>query len=267
MGGPFEHASERQVEGETCAEVVDALALVIALAIDPAVSTAPPPSSAPSPALLPTPAPPSEPAPPEATPPPSPVSEPPPPAPLRDRAPAQSPAASFGLRPTVGASFVTFTGLAPDPLAGAAVFTELESDSPRLLAPSVRVTATGAANGAFESAPASIVLAALRADGCPARIRSGPGSIRACLAVDTGLLRAEGGDVARPLPATRFWLDLAALARARWSLPGRFFVEVDGGLTLPVTRPTFVYYTPFVVVHEVPVLAATASVGAGLRFR
>ncbi len=80
------------------------------------------------------------------------------------------------------------------------------------------------------------------------------------------MLRVEGIDVADPGAATPFWLDAAALLRARWS-SARFFAEIDGGAFVPITQPTFVFRAPRVVVHEVPWAGAVVSIGAGAHFR
>jgi hypothetical protein len=157
------------------------------------------------------------------------------------------------------------SGVAPDAVLGAGGYVELESS--RGLAPSARLAAFGAANGAFAGRSASFLIVAGRLDGCPVRLGSRTLSVRPCLAASLGLIRAEGISVADATVADRVWLDLSALARLRWAPgAGRVFLEIDGGLAIPLLRSTFVFESPTVVVHQVPPAGAVASAGAGVRF-
>jgi hypothetical protein len=269
IGTPNGHR-ERDVAGDSCADVVDALALVTALALDPNASTAPtlpdgtrqvatplPPqtSTAPTalaPALTPL------------------VVSP-------DRAPAEaptepSPAASgptsMQWHAAIGAGPLSWTGAAPDVLLGGAVFVEVDATRAQFFAPSVRVAALGVANGIFESPAAHIWVAAGRVEACPVRLGPPTLSARACVALDAGGVHAVAVDIAHPLPAERLWVDVTPLLRGRWA-PGTSggFVDLDVGALVPVTRPTFFDTTPTEVVHAVPSVGLNAMAAVGWRFR
>ncbi len=270
---------ERDVEGDHCDQVVDALALVTALAIDPNASfipsaapfhtlarsagamakaeAAPVPSAGatgPSESLL------------------DPLSHFPQ-ATARDGLAERGTAASAPSVPawagSIGVSLFTLTGAAPDALAGAGAHAELACGARgRLLCPSGRISALGGVNGAFASRSASFLFGAARADGCPLRLGTEAISFRPCGAADVGLLRAQGLDIAHPVVAERLWNSLAALARGRWEpQSSRGFVEIEAGLAAPLLRPSFVYQTPAVVVHQTPGAVVLASATAGWRFR
>jgi hypothetical protein len=243
------HVSKRDVEDALCVEVVDALALVTALAVDPNASLSP---SGPAPvasAPVANAKPPAEGAAPEpvAV---IPLVAPPPvaetarrPAPSRpreaDRSPS-SPAPRWSVN--LGASLVTTAGIAPDALAGGGGLGEIESGSRGWLAPSARLTLFVAANGVFEStttSKADFLLLAGRVDFCPLRVGSRGLSLRPCVAVDIGAVRAEA--VVDGVAGVEGWFDAAALVRARWAPGGgRFFVELEGGIFVPVNHSSFV---------------------------
>ena len=292
--------SERDVEDPLCTDVVDALALVTALAVDPKATLsrpAPPPDSASAAPLAPRP---------DAVSPDSPavmpaLSSPP----VATNAPlpnAPPPSSSVAARPSdsglatsaprwgvgVGATFVTMAAVAPDALAGGGGFGEIESRLPGLLAPSARLAIFAAGDGVFLKASlATFYLVAARADVCPARLGSRGVSIRACVATDVGSLVATGivtnttsgagPDVTSARQAVVAWFDATALLRARWAPGhGRFFIEADGGILIPITRPNFGYdytnppYTltkPKFTSQYPPKWAGPAgSLTAGLRF-
>ena len=261
--------SERDVEDTLCADVVDALALVTALAVDPraTLSLAAPPE-APSAAGVP----------------PLGASAPevvtvipliaPLPAPTDPLVPAPAQAASSPTDPDqssaplaprrgahIGAAFVTMAGIAPDTLAGGGGFGELESRSLRWLAPSGRLTVFAAENGALASRTASFLLVAGRLDFCPVRVGSREVSLRPCAATDIGAVSAQGINAApgRGVRGGEAGWDAAALLRARWTPgKGRFFVEAEGGIFVPLNRSSFVYENPFKTI-QTPWWAAPAG--------
>jgi hypothetical protein len=270
-------ASERDVQDALCSNVVDALALVTALAVDPNATLLLPAAASPPPAG------PAEP-PLDAPPPDSPAIAPPPPPPpaatipppaarptspplAKPRSPSSAPRWGAG----AGATFVTIAGIAPDPLVGGGAYGEIESRSPGSVAPSVRITVFATENGVLDTRTLVFDLLAARADLCPWRIGSRTVSIRPCVAVDVGALYADGTkvNVTDPKSHTIAWFDAAALLRGRWA-PGHgpFFIELEGGILVPVTRPSF-YYGGADGIHQVDPLWAVAvagSLAAGLRF-
>jgi hypothetical protein len=226
----------REFESAACADVVDALALVTALAIDPHAVLTPSRSPTSSPAPI---------------------------------APISPPRSPRGYGVNSGAEFVLLTAaLAPDALAGATTYGELESSRPGPLAPSFRASMLYAQNGLFASASATFALVAGRFEVCPVRIGPREAWLRACVVTDAGLLRGEGVAVPHPFVAKEAWLDAGAIARARWSPSGTpLFLEVAAGAVYPITQPTFVYLRPHTLVYGVPAAAAgTVAAGAGVHF-
>jgi hypothetical protein len=240
---------ERAVEGETCEEAIDALALVTALAIDPnakltvveaptsasaSASVAPPPKSPPTDVSIAAP-------------------------PITSDAPAWS--------TNVGASLDAVTAIAPTLSAGGDAFVEVDSRSSAALAPSFRLAARYVTTAVGSSTrEADFARATLHADACPLRIGDDVGlSARTCVTSDVGLLHVRGVDVANPASANRFWLDVGVLLRARWSVTS-YFVEASAGLFAPLTKDTYVFTTPRIVVHEIPSFAGIFSLGGGVRF-
>jgi hypothetical protein len=149
------------------------------------------------------------------------------------------------------------------------VFAEVESMSRRVLAPSVRLAVLAAENGVFVSNPADgFRLLAGRVDVCPLRLGSRDLSLRPCVASDGGGLRAEGIDVTTPRTVVVAWFDVALLVRGRWAPGrGRFFLEAEGGILIPVTYPNFGYENPPAFEHRyTPGPGAAGSLAAGLRF-
>jgi len=277
--------SERDVEDFRCSAVVDALALVTALAVDPnallsprvaAASASAAPVQAPLEASGPEPttvipliAPPPPPTPkpakvvfaaplpraPESQSPPDRVEE----------APQPRPRWRAGL----GASFVTLAGIAPDTLTGGGGFVEIERESRRWLAPSVRLLGFAAENGAFSSPVASFLMGGGRMDLCPVRVGSPDLSLRACVTADLGAVRAEGLQVpagGHGIPSVEAWFDAGALLRSRW-VPGRgrLFVEAEGGMFVPVNRSTWNYTNPPSTVWTPWVVGSVGSLAMGVR--
>jgi hypothetical protein len=171
-----------------------------------------------------------------------------------------------------GATFLTIAGIAPDSLVGVGAYGEIESRSPGWVAPSVRITVFATENGVLDSRTVVFDLLAARADLCPLRIGSRDASVRLCFAVDVGGLYADGmsADVTHPHAQAVAWFDAAALLRGRWAFGhGPFFIELEGGILVPVTRPTF-YYGETGGLHQ-PVdhlwdPAVAGSLAAGMRF-
>jgi hypothetical protein len=252
--------STRTVAGETCEDVVGALALVAAIAIDPTAIAAPP---APDPVPVSAPLSPPVPAPP--TPDPLPRPDPPPveTAPLvLARSPAEPdrvPSRASRWRIDLGAGAEVRTAFAQTPLYGAAVAAGIRGRGD--LAPAI---SAGFAYDTGSSAAARFALATGEADGCLHRALGRSWVLAPCVQVDLGQARATGVQVAHPGEANRLWSDVSALARARVHLTREIYAEASAGPSLSLTRPTYVFEDPYVVVHHVPLVGFYAAVSAGV---
>jgi hypothetical protein len=174
------------------------------------------------------------------------------------------------LRLNAGTAVAMFGAVAPGPLGGVDVYGELESGAPSWLSPSLRIAVLAAKSHIVDSfAQADFALGVVQAEGCPLRFPShGDLSLRPCASVDVGWVHAQGVEVTRPYPADRPWFDVRAMLRGRWSpRQSALFAEASGGFLIPVTQPVFVFHTPTVEVHRVPMVGGVASAGVGIHFR
>ncbi len=250
----------RRLQGATCAELVDAVGLVIALTIDPDAVRSLPAEEATRASIA------------EVTPR---ASSPPSVAKERDAPPARDvavpPAAASRARwvPFVRGGIQAELGTLPYAALGVfgAVGVELER-GPAALAPSFAFEPSFATSDAFASAPArgSYMRGAARVEACPLRFVAFGASLRPCAWMGAGLVRAE--DTAAPVPEVRMapWADAGARLRFRGEFGRRLFVEVDAGAVVPITRPTFVLEQPRSIVYATPAVGGTFALGGGVRF-
>ena len=276
--------STREVFGDTCNEVVLALALMTALAIDPAAeppvprgandaarvddASSPPRGASPAASTVPQ-------EPPSANPRPAPAAP--------ERRPGSQPSLAFAanVRPprpktmwqwSIGAEGEALAGLAPGLGAGVGAFVDVTDEAlPGPLALSFRVTLSGLAGDVTFAGPVGARLEWLlaRVEGCPLRFSASRVAFVLCAALDAGVLQSEGTGLVTNVTQLRGWLAPSALGRVAWSWPGRLFVEGGVGLTAPVTHYGFYYQhtaTPDRGVYTFAVAGATANLGAGYRF-
>jgi hypothetical protein len=250
--------TEREVTGDTCEEVVSALALIVALTIDPHAST--------SSAVAPPPAPP--PADPPAPPPAEPAASPPVPAPPADVAPARPPREPRW-RFSVSAEASAAAGIAPRWVIGVPLAVHAQSPSRGLLSPSFHLGVQRASSGSIDvdahGATAAFDWTVGTADACPGRVRYAAFSAEPCLRFEAGTLHGAGGAIAPAREATRAWVALGALGRASFSLAPPLFVALESGLHLPLTRTTY-YFEPNTTIYRAPAVGGFVGAGVGARF-
>ncbi|WP_438027234.1 hypothetical protein [Sorangium sp. So ce233] len=218
-------ASDRDVSGDTCEDVVAALAVVTALAIGahaaeaPATAAAPVASASASAVAVP-PAPvagerPRRPAP------------PPPPVPATDAA----------ARLTLGAQLLYGAMVGPRAF-GARLFAEpplgaMDSDiGPLRFHADLEVSSDVPAAGGS----ASFRLAAVAADACPFGAAYGALRLAPCARFEAGLLSASRRGDAPARSAARGWLAIALPVRARLLLWGPLVLDAEAGLRMPLLR-------------------------------
>jgi hypothetical protein len=254
-------AGTRTVEAERCDDVVSALALVTAIAIDPraltASASAPTPASAFPLSSASAPAPESAPAP---TPESAPAPALPPIEPDRLLSASRQPLPVGRLDVSAGAEMRT--AFSPMPLFGGNVAVGLRGRGP--LAPAAYA---GFAYDTGADTAARYALATAEVGACLERSLGAAFTVAPCLQLDVGQARTSGVDVASPADATRLWSDLSLLGRGRMSLSRTFSVEASVGPFLSLTRPTYVFEDPTIVVHQVPLLGFYAGVSASATLR
>ncbi|WP_433933567.1 hypothetical protein AB3662_04325 [Sorangium cellulosum] len=218
-------ASDRDVSGDTCDDVVAALAVVTALAIGtqaaeaPATVAAPAASASASAAAVP----------------PAPVAgeRPRPPAPE----PPPVPATDAATRLTLGAQFLYGAMVGPRAF-GARLFAEppvgaMDSDiGPLRFHADLEVSSDIPAAGGS----ASFRLAAVAGDACPFGAAYGALRLAPCARVEGGLLSVSRRGNAPVRSAARGWLAIALPVRARLLLWGPLVLDAEAGLRMPLLR-------------------------------
>lgn len=242
----------RQVVGPECGEVATVLALATALAIDPQASLTADPVDVP------------------------PVTPEPPPPPLKK---PESEAGTLGgaspppseddtsarwivaLGPTVEAAIaprVAFGGTVElawrAPGGGAVSSAGLELT---YLGTSTYHSGTTASTFNYMYARPSLCSVALRW-----QAESG---IAPCLASELGAVTGSGTNVPSGSTRTRIWATVDVGLRLFQTLGPQWFVELEGGVVLPITRYRYVFLDPNTPVYSVPSAASLASLRLGAR--
>ena len=262
---PAGAVSVRELRGDACPDVADAIALVMALGIDPnamtavtAVTAVTAPGARPGEPRLAS------------------VAPAPPAAPTPDLPPRPRPApssASYRLRPSAGIGIGASSGLAPRVLAVPALF--LGADfvpAPRrdgvALSLGLRLSAVTASSrsAGLLSETATLGFTAGRLDACPLRAVLGPLEASACARAEAGVLRASGAGVLSPRTPSYPWFSLGAALRLGARVVGPLFVEIEGAVTFPLVREHFFFDDPQTTVFDVPPVAAVAGGALGVRF-
>jgi hypothetical protein len=177
----------------------------------------------------------------------------------------EPPSRSRGLRLGVAAAATVHSGIAPTVAPGAAFGLLVLDPSPTVFAPAL------GADGEFASATAvrselgtaSFTWLAGRLWGCPLRYQSTSFALRPCASFDAGFVRARGDEAFRARTQTAPWVAAGPLARLDWMASRIASFVFQAGAVFPLSRDSYVFL-PDDVVHEVPVVALSASVGAAL---
>jgi hypothetical protein len=282
--------STREVTGETCAEVVSALALMTALSIDPMAIVTPgsgPQAQEPSTDGAPTPgvnpSKPSETARPAGKPAPDIPSE-------RRQASTPKPVTPDGAidahsgavasestphpRWAMGGGGEALVGLAPVWGLGGGVFVAVEGKARGHFVPAFRASfSTAAASAEFPQATgAGLVWLLAGFEACPLRFAwSTELSTSFCGELQGGVLHSGGASAGlqRNYDAYMPWVAAGALSRVAWAVSDHWFVEGAAGLTVPLIRYHFYFqdaYNQSVTVYEFKPVGATLGMLTGYRF-
>jgi hypothetical protein len=261
-------STQRDVNGQTCAEVLEALTLVARIAIDPVHARDPDSREAQKPADSRAP-------------------------PVRDAASGQKRAdrppkqesiqgastadsaasasesrRSWSFRSGMGAQVFVSTTVSPSLTPGAGMFADLVGQPPAWLG--LRAGLRLAASGESETGAgtARFTLIAARFGACMPRLQlSARWTICPIAGVETGVLNARGTETSGGRSATRPWLALGAGFRLEWRLTSQLFAELEGEGAMPVIRDRFVFDEPETTVHEPSFLGANGAIGLSYRLR
>jgi len=256
----------REIEGDDCNDVATGLAVAVAMAIDPgarATEEPQPPIDDPATSESATPQGgavlPDAPTRPEM---PSPKRPPPTPRPRTDA--AEPFAVSIGAR-------LELTSAVSGALPLVAGFVEMTWPAPtRLpwLAPTVRVGArqSFARTSTLGSADISILWSAGFVELCPGRMSLGTTVlVNACITANAGVVSAEARGAPGAETAYRAWLDYGATVGVRWRIHAKIFVEIVGGVAVPITRDRF-RVEPDGAAVVAPRAGGIGGIGSGWRF-
>jgi hypothetical protein len=233
---------ERSVRGASCAEIVDALALITALQLDPEASSEvrreePPPAK---------PTPPSPPA-------------PPPKARVKDDGLVWSFDAALGLIP--------FDSTLPGPDLGFAASAGASSEG-RLFAPEAFVYARrttgdvgrGEGRGEFSILAFGVL-------GCPVRTPArGQLAFRPCAGFELGALSAAGVGLVLEKKETTLWIAPLVAVRGEWQFTPTFFASGTLGVRFPLLRQHY-FFESGENVHDIPRVSVGFDLGIGVRLR
>ncbi len=241
-------SSEREIHGESCADVVAALAAFLALALDVAWSTA---QEAPR-----------EDGPPPAPPPDLPSAPSSPRVPTRSvRTASVSTPARWSAWGRAGIVTGTADDLAPQVAFGLEVAKRSPSSGPlaRVGIALARSPERGVSTGTV-----AFTWAASALDLCLASSR-GRWSVRACAAAELGALLGQSFDLAVSKAGVRPWVGAGGKSAVAFALEPGWALELDVGALSPLVR------VPFLVegrrAFEPPPVAFRAAFGVGYRFR
>lgn len=255
---PGGDASVREVPGESCEEVIRALALMTALTVDPDVST-----KDRDPAGEPAPTPPAQPASPAqaATP--------------RILAPPVREVRT-GWHWSTGIDGQVMSRASPKLGVGGTWFIEAEAPGTSTANPSVRAGVFFDRSSATlpSGAGGALVWSAALLEACPIRVALISTRLLAfpCAATHLGVLYSHGEHLAESKNALQWWSDVDLGVRVRFAASSHWRIAAQGLLLFPLTRPTFDVKqagpdqaaSP---VFAVPAWGAIIALGAGYQFR
>jgi hypothetical protein len=91
-------------------------------------------------------------------------------------------------------------------------------------------------------------------DGCPVRL---------------GVIHGEGRRISQPKKTVSLWSDAGPMLRLRFGVTARLFLDAQGGIVLPLHRPSFEITDmgSSMTAYSVPRLGASAGIGVAYRFR
>jgi hypothetical protein len=259
IAGGGDPLAERVMQGESCQEVVEALALAVALAVDPkaadprpeptAESNAAPVASAPV-AAVPRPAPP-----------------PVPTEPRRLERPTQQTAHAAPMGYGLGASVVGAAWATPNPLVGPAVTAELLNAPAGVLA-ALRLgveqgwSKTMQANGW----PVGFERTLARVEACPVAWTAGGIQVMPCGQASGGIVQATSEQIPRATHVVRPWISVGADALVRVGLGGHVSADMRVGVDFALARDRFIFQ-PDVLIYQAPWASGFAAVGLFYQLR
>jgi hypothetical protein len=138
--------------------------------------------------------------------------------------------------------------------------------TPRVFSPWARLSAV-VAHGEATASPGGVEVWLLqgRLDLCPLRLGGQRFFASPCAGLGAGPLFSRGVAVAAPRRQASPWVSAEAAVHLQWNATSRFFVEGEGGVTIPILLHRF-FVEPDTTLYTLPRIAARAGLGAGVLF-
>lgn len=253
--------SARRVTAETCADVAEAMSLIVALAANPTrreEAAAEPPRPPPPPR--------------KETPhrrrhaarrPPRPAAKAVPPHPAVAPEPEPPPTSLL----YAGADLALAGGVTPEALAGASPYFGWQSLEDGPISPEFRLSAlrSRATLAASPAATASFVWTVGRLDGCPFALTRGPFRLTTCVRIEAGAMRVDTTAIRDPRGGLTGWFAAGPLVRAQQRVKGSLFADAELGALVRATQERYVVL-PTSTFYTVPLVGLCAGVGMGALF-
>jgi len=238
-------AEVREIEGETCENVVSALGLLAALAVDLEPEKSGPPEGIEASSTKKT----------------QPVLF------RSERGPPADWAWSAEAGAQVGAGSMLGPDMAPVVLPFVGVGFERPPRGGVDLAARVRLGFVRGAQSITTSAgDASFRVMAAQLDVCPIRFGLATGlALRACSTGQLGAVQASGARVADAQTDVRAWLLVGVLGRVEWEVIHHLLLEAQGGVVVAATRHRY-FVDPDTTLYRMPIVGGIFSGGLAIRF-
>lgn len=230
------HETTRELRAASCAEAVEALALIVAILLDPEADSrphlrspsVPPPISRSAPTLA-------------------------------TRHPPYFAA---------GVEWSALGGVAPDTLLGPRGFLEVGRAPARRWLSSLRLSWVRAASASTEQSPGELAafwLDAARIDGCALRWSSHGASLEPCVGFEAGMLTANSTHLEGSRSRTLGWAAVSGILRGVFCYDDTATIHADLGVGMPLMRYRFRFsgQAPLYTSAE---LGIRAGIGVGVRF-
>lgn len=229
----------RVVGGDTCDSVVDALALMSAMSLTAVAGPAAPPKEVPAPPGVDD---------------------------LRRDGPIDG---RPGLHLSAGGGGGATFAMAPVAAPEALVFLEGSLQNGTVWSPSLRAGFEYAASGATNvpGGAMKVTRSLGELDVCPLAWSPGAFRLSPCVHLEGGVLEASGLSVMPENTARRPWFAAGALARSRYVVSSRIFVELTGGVVAPFVRDRFYFEPTESTVFRAPAVSGFVSGGIGVTIR
>jgi hypothetical protein len=243
----------RRVSGARCEDIAAVLALATALAIDPHAALSPDTEDQ-QPAFAES-APPSPVAAPSSSA--SPVDTDEPYTPSTPRGPW---AFALGLGPRL------FLGTTPKPALGGGIWLEARPSHQHRFSVGIELALLQTPSSPVQDAALDFQFFLADPQICPHLITLTDSlALDPCVGFELGLVTGRSSGIQDAQTARRFWAAVDPLLRLQLTPEGSWFLALEAGAQVPLSRYRFVFHNPTTTVHPVPSIAGVAAVRIGVR--